>query len=87
MRLLKMTMYAAVGYALYQFIKGMSDQGGGARADWGNVGYERDLDRALNEDPGRAMNMTGPGRGTTVSTEDSSGTSISHLVGRGVVQR
>jgi hypothetical protein len=86
MRLLKMMVYAAVGYALYEFIKGMSGTGGGGRgADWGNVGYGRDLDRALSEDTGRSMNMTGPGRGMSESTEDASGASVPHLVGRGVV--
>ncbi|MBC8105166.1 MAG: hypothetical protein H7Z14_01135 [Anaerolineae bacterium] len=86
MRLLKLLAYATVGYAIYQFVKGMSDMDDpdGGR---GNGGLRRDLDRALNEDNGRSMNMTGPGRGMNVSTEDSSGTSVSHLVGRGVVQQ
>jgi hypothetical protein len=86
MRLLKLLAYATVGYAIYQFAKGMSDTGesfGGLSR--GNGGFGSDLDRALNEDTGRSMNMTGPGRGTSVSTEDTSGTSVSHLVGRGVV--
>lgn len=87
MRLLKLMFYATIGYALYQFVKGMSDTGGGPGAAWGDAGSGsgRDLDRALNDDRGRSMNMTGPGRGTNVSTEDLSGTSVSHLVGRGVV--
>lgn len=86
MRLLKLLVYATAGYAIYQFAKGMSDLGessGGSNR--GNGGAGRDLDRALNDDPGRTMNMTGPGRGTVVSTADSSGTSVPHLVGRGVV--
>jgi hypothetical protein len=80
MRLLKMMVYAAVGYALYEFIKGMTENGG---EGWNEGEY--DLDRALNEDTGRSMNMTGPGRGTSVSTEDAAGTSVPHTVGRGVV--
>ena len=85
LRLMKMMVYTAVGYAIYQFIKGMSETGGSSGAGWGNVGSDRDLDRALNEDQGRMMNMTGPGRGMNESTEDASGTSVPHLVGRGVV--
>ena len=80
MRLLKLLAYVTVGYAIYQFVKGMSDM------DEESGGNGRDLDRALNEDTGRMTNMTGPGRGTTVATADSSGASIPHLVGRGVVQ-
>ena len=84
MRLLKLLAYFTIGYAIYQFFQGMSDmESSGGSGGYG--GYGRDLDRALNEDTGRAMNMTGPGRGTTVSTQDASGTSVSHLVGRGVV--
>ena len=85
MRLLKLLAYATVGYAIYQFAQGMSDTGESFEGASDNGGFGSDLDRALNEDTGRSMNITGPGRGTTVSTEDSSGTSVSHLVGRGVV--
>ncbi|CAN5376492.1 hypothetical protein BH09PLA1_BH09PLA1_18550 [soil metagenome] len=85
MRILKLLAYTAIGYAAYQIMKGMvgADE---SRGNPGNGGFGDDLDRALNEDPGRMMNMTGPARGTTVSTEDSSGASIPHLVGRGVVR-
>jgi hypothetical protein len=94
-RLLKLVAYGVLGYAVYELWQGMREGGQrtaagrsrfGAGARTGAPGG-RDLRRALNEDPGRMMNMTGTGRGTTVSTEESgSGQSVPHLVGRGVVQ-
>ena len=81
-RLIKLLMMTAIGYVIYQLWQGMREverQGGGRQRG--------DLGRALDEDTGRMMNMTGAGRGTTVTSgEDSSGMSVPHLVGRGVVQ-
>jgi hypothetical protein len=87
-------------YELYQGLRegsesGMQGQGGqgqGGRMRRGQMqgmsggGGRDDLNRALNEDTGRMQNMTGTGRGTTVSTEEPSGTSMPHVVGRGVMQ-
>ena len=81
MRLLKLLAYFALGYIVYEFYQGMT----GGQSNWMSGGGDEDLDRALNEDQGRMMNMTGTGRGTTTSTQDASGASIPHLVGRGVV--
>src|SRR3954447_20880023 len=89
-------------YEMYQGLKegaeggGQGGQGGGQRGGMqrgqrqglqgGGGQGGSDLNRALNEDTGRMMNMTGAGRGTMESTADSSGTSVPHVVGRGVTQ-
>jgi len=99
MRLLKLLAYCLLGYLFYQMYQGMKEgaEGGGqgGQGGMGRGGQRQqgmrsrssgDLNRALNEDTGRSMNMTGTGRGTTVSTEDNTGMSASHLVGRGVTQ-
>ena len=84
-RLIKLSLYALIGYVIYELyrgvMEGVTDNGGGGRRS-------RDLQRALNEDDqGRMGNLTGPGRGTTVTTEDFQGARNAHLVGRGVVSR
>ena len=89
MRLIKLLAYSLLGYALYEMWCGMREGGSTASGFRGSrqsrsSGRSRDLHRALNEDPGRMMNMTGPGRGTSITTEDSDGTSVRHVVGRGV---
>jgi hypothetical protein len=85
--MLKLLAYAALGYLAYEFYLGLvhGPSVGRSRSRRRNMGF-RDLERALNEGAGR-MNVTGAGRGTTVWTEDSSGTSATHVVGRGVVRR
>jgi len=82
MRLLKLLAYALIGYLIYEFWQGIQEGPG----EFGMTGGEgSDLDRALNDDTGRMQNMTGTGRGTTVTTEDDQGMSVPHVVGRGVV--
>ena len=81
-RLLKLLAWIALGYVAYELYQGMNEGGGGQRRGGGR--RSRDLERALNEDSGRS-NMTGPGRGTRVATEDSQGGRSNRLVGRGVV--
>lgn len=82
-RLIKLAFYGLVGYALYQLFLGIRDQ---AMSQQQAGSSRSDLQEALDKDQGRMMNVTGPGRGTTVSTEESSGTSTPHIVGRGVTQ-
>lgn len=83
-RLLKLLAWVALGYVAYELYQGMSEGGGGGGGERRGRGRSRDLERALNEDPGRS-NMTGPGRGTSVATEDFQGGRSNRLVGRGVV--
>jgi hypothetical protein len=85
MRLLKLLAYCVLGFVIYEFYKGMTESAEGGQSGGGWSGGE-ELSRALNEDTGRMQNMTGTGRGTTVSTEDNAGMSVPHVVGRGVTQ-
>ena len=82
-RLLKLLAWVALGYVAYELYQGMNEGGGGGQRRGGGR-RSRDLEGALNEDSGRS-NMTGPGRGTRVATEDSQGGRSNRLVGRGVV--
>ena len=75
--LLKLLAYGLLGYALYEFFRGMSDSGAGG-------GGQRDVGRNFRDQPSRA-NMTGPGEGQDVMTQDDSGESVRHRVGRGVM--
>jgi hypothetical protein len=77
--LLKLLAYGLLGYALYEFFRGMSEGGLG-----GGGGGEREMGRSFREEPSRA-NMTGPGEGMDVTSQEDSGESVRHRVGRGVV--
>ena len=77
-RLIKLAMYALVGYAIYELYQGMSTGGGG----YGGGG--RDLNRALGSSRGRMQTLTGEGIGQEEATLDDTGTSATHRVGRGV---
>jgi hypothetical protein len=81
-RLIKLAMYAFVGYSLYQLYQGIvaqQEQGGGAA-----LGSNR-RESSTSAAGGRGQNLTGAGRGRTVETLDSDGGSVRHSVGRGVV--
>ena len=80
-RLIKLAMYAFVGYSLYQLYQGMmqqQQQAGGTGAFSGG-GSERGSARS------RGQNLTGAGAGRTVETLDNDGGSVRHSVGRGVI--
>ena len=85
-KLLKLALVGLISYAAYEFIRGLlSDDGdGGLGTESG--GPRSPLGKALSNDPGRS-NMTGPARGQRVTTEEISGESVPHFVGRGVVRR
>ncbi len=88
-KLIKLAAYALLGYALYEFFRGMNDSEGGRRRQpapqQGETGRNRV--RAPNQDAPRNPPITGPGRGTTTTTQESGGGSASHVVGRGAVNR
>jgi hypothetical protein len=86
MRLLKLLGYVAFGYLVYEFFQGLVYGPPASRGSQRRAAGSEDLHRAMNEDEGR-MNLTGIGRGTTLRTEDASGTSSTRTVGRGVVPR
>ena len=84
-RLIKLAMYAFVGYAIYELYQGMtSGQSGSHGGGFGSRQGGRDLDRALGGNQGRMQTLTGEGIGQPESTLDDSGTSVTHRVGRGV---
>jgi hypothetical protein len=87
MRLIKLLAYFSLGYLIYEFYIGMSGvpetSGGGNRSR--SQRRSRDLKRALNRDTGRMGNLSGAGRGESVSVEDSQGGRSTKVVGRGVV--
>ena len=88
-KLIKLAFYGLIGYALYEFMRGLMQSEaalqGVARGEEPFRG--REMDRALEGSSGRTQNMTGPARGRTVTTSEPSGESVSHRVGRGVVSR
>ena len=77
--LLKLLAYGLLGYALYEFFRGMSESG-----SVGGGGGESAMGRNFQSEASRA-NMTGPGGGMGMTTQDDSGESVPHRVGRGVV--
>jgi hypothetical protein len=82
-RLIKLAMYALVGYAIYELYQGMSTGSGYSGGGYGGGGG-RDLDRAMGSSHGRMQTLTGGGEGQAESTLDDTGTSATHRVGRGV---
>jgi hypothetical protein len=86
-RLIKLALYAAIGYALYELYLGMTQQyqQGGGGGQWGGAGSGRSsFGDSLEVGSPRAQNLSGAGEGTDVATGDASGTSVTHRVGRGV---
>jgi hypothetical protein len=88
-RLIKLALYALVGYALYELYQGMVQGGGmqsmtGGGQQSGQGGQGERFGERLNIG-GAANNITGGGSGVTERTDEPSGTSTSHAVGRGVI--
>ena len=77
-KLMKLAIYGLAGYAAYQIYQGISE----ARSRISDREMQRDLNRS---DEGRMGTLTGAGRGSTEQTEEPSGMSTPHIVGRGVV--
>jgi hypothetical protein len=73
-KLLKLAFYAVIGYAIYELYQGFQEgrfdmEGGGGRGESGDVG----------------QTLTGAGEGMEERSEEPSGMSASHTVGRGVI--
>jgi hypothetical protein len=82
-RLIKLAMYALVGYALYELYQGMTmpqSQRGSRSGAFG-----RGVSSSGDVGTGGGQNITGAGEGRTEDTLDSDGGSVRHRVGRGVV--
>ena len=71
MKLLKLAVYGAIGYLVYQTFFADSQARGSMRGSHGHNG--------------RRQNLSESGQGREEQTEDSSGTSMKHRVGRGVI--
>ncbi len=88
-KLIKLALYGFIGYALYEFMRGLMEGESILQSGQGEGGQgagARELNRAF-EGGGRMQNMTGPARGQTVVTAEASGESVPHRVGRGVVSQ
>lgn len=93
-KLIKLAIYGLLGYALYEFFRGISTetvagqmQGGGTGSQSRSEGQGQS--RGGNSRGAKAANAqwSGPGEGQQVNTEEASGEGAPHKVGRGVVSR
>jgi hypothetical protein len=82
-RLIKLAMYALVGYVLYELYQGMTQEQGG-RSSASSGGSRSRRSRAMSEGSAAGA-MTGGGRGRRVEVADATGSEIHRTVGRGVV--
>jgi hypothetical protein len=73
LRILKLGVLTLLGYAAYQFIRGILE---------GEESIRAQAPRGSGP-----VALTGGGSGRVVTTEDAAGTSAPHRVGRGVVHR
>ena len=80
-RLIKLALYAFVGYSLYQLYLGMTQQ----RQQGGGGAFGSEYDAGLSDQTRTGQNLTGAGAGRTEETLDNDGGSVRHNVGRGVV--
>jgi hypothetical protein len=86
-KLIKLCVYMLLGYAIYEMYQGMvagsqSSSGGSAGGSMGgSAGGGRRSGRARDS----RGQFTGAGGGQRTETQDASGMSASHTVGRGVV--
>ena len=90
-RLMKLMAFALFGYALYEFVRGMSATGGGGGGGGGmgaNMGRAmgQGMSEAFGLAPGQGQ-LTGSGEGRDEATLNTDGGSVRHRVGRGVVSR
>jgi hypothetical protein len=70
-KLIKLAFYVVIGYALYELYQGFQEGGG--------------IGSMQGDGQGRNQNMTGEGEGMQERSEEPSGMSAPHKVGRGVV--
>ena len=97
-RLIKLAMYAFVGYSLYQLYQGMmaqqQQQGGGGTSGGSGGGMgggafpasrTQDYNASLSDQTSTQQNMTGGGAGQAVESLENDGGSVRHNVGRGVI--
>lgn len=89
-RLLKLAFYGVLGYAMYEFIRGMTQTAEANTAHRAEPSQRQQRESGRSSDsPAPRANMTGPsgGEGEKVTTAEPTGESVTHRVGRGVVAR
>ncbi|HEV7298204.1 MAG TPA: hypothetical protein VGN72_02485 [Tepidisphaeraceae bacterium] len=101
LRLIKLAVYGLIGYAIYEFYRGVTMTGGGQQGGGsmtgggGQGGYSGQgmggQGPSLGQNP-QSMNTPLMGgsespQGMLVPTQDADGGSVTHSVGRGVVHR
>ena len=88
-RLLKLAAYALFGYALYEFFRGMTAEGGAGGGGGGGgqarMGGGQRAGRAMRGSERGEGQITGPGEGRPEATLESDGGSVRRRVGRGAV--
>lgn len=86
-RLIKLVVLGLLGYAIYEFFRGLS----GVQTSPSNHRQNTRSGRAGNQPAPHLgsgnQQFSGPGEGKRVETEETTGTSSPHFVGRGVVHR
>jgi hypothetical protein len=83
-KLIKLAIYAMIGYAIYEMFQGMKQQQSGGGGGGGSFG--RGSTGAFGGTTGGTYGaMTGGGSGTTDTASDMGGAEMRHTVGRGVV--
>ena len=91
--LLKLLAYGLLGYALYEFFRGMSGgQGMGmsmgmGQGQQGGGGGGGGGAQQFRSEGGSGAAITGPGIGQLAQTQDFDGGTTQHRVGRGVVSQ
>ena len=91
-KLIKLAIYGLLGYAIYEFMRGLMQgesmlQAAGMGQGGQDQAGSRELNSALDSSESGRMNMTGPAQGARVMSQEPSGESVPHMVGRGVVHR
>ena len=88
--LIKLAAYAFLGYALYEFFRGLTEERE-TRRPWRPTHHKLDegVRRSIQEEIDRRHQGQGASapQGRSVFTQQSDGGTASHVVGRGVVQR
>jgi len=82
-RLIKLVAYVLVGYMLYELFQGLNAERKPAGQSRRQV-HPGDIDASTQPGIG-TMTGSGGGQGQRVETQDASGESVPHVVGRGVV--
>ena len=80
-RLMKLMAYALFGYALYEFFRGMTAEGGAMGGGQSRMGGGRAMSGA---ERGEGQ-ISGPAEGRDEATLDTDGGSVRRRVGRGVI--